>query len=64
MQNFSKKNTYQAYLLSCMFRDVDEMIDFGILEKEEHTKKLVERGVLPWYHRENVIRGDSQYEPN
>ena len=62
MQRSMDKISYQAYLLTCMFRDVDEMIDFGILSPKDYAEKFVERNVLPWYHKAKRYQGGIQHE--
>lgn len=52
MDKFQANDPYKNYLLHFLLLDIDSLIDFHVLSREEYMKKSLESGSFLWYYEE------------
>ena len=59
MNEPQNRYSYKLYLISCLFRDVDEMIELGLWDEDDFSKNKVEDDSASWY--DEIKENDGVY---
>lgn len=54
MNKFQDNDPYKVYLLHFLLLDIDSLIDFQVLNRDEYMKKSLETGSFLWYYEEKI----------